>query len=116
MLPGTGRAPRPGRTRRPGDRPARPSRAPTPRPYQPGLPAVRRRPCAHPTPPKPHPMNPPDEQSPAADAFHAGDHLALQAGAGTGKTTPLALLAHSTTRRGRYLAYNRAIAQDARTR
>ncbi|WP_416972201.1 UvrD-helicase domain-containing protein [Streptomyces sp. 4F14] len=60
-------------------------------------------------------MNPTDEQAAAADAFHAGHHLALQAGAGTGKTTTLALLAHTTTRRGRYLAYNRAIAQDART-
>ncbi|MEU6097732.1 UvrD-helicase domain-containing protein [Streptomyces sp. NPDC047079] len=61
-------------------------------------------------------MNPTDEQTAAADAFHAGDHLVLQAGAGTGKTTTLALLARATTRRGRYLAYNRAIAQDARTR
>ncbi|MFJ7182382.1 UvrD-helicase domain-containing protein [Streptomyces massasporeus] len=61
-------------------------------------------------------MNPTDEQTAAADAFHAGRHLALQAGAGTGKTTTLALLARTTTRRGRYLAYNRAIAQDARTR
>ncbi|MGW3289428.1 UvrD-helicase domain-containing protein [Streptomyces sp. NPDC001002] len=61
-------------------------------------------------------MKPTDEQQAAADAFHAGDHLALQAGAGTGKTTTLALLAHTTRRRGRYLAYNRAIAQDARTR
>ncbi|MGW2386059.1 UvrD-helicase domain-containing protein [Streptomyces sp. NPDC001658] len=61
-------------------------------------------------------MNPTDEQTAAADAFHAGEHLALQAGAGTGKTTTLALLAHTTQRRGRYLAYNRAIAQDARAR
>ncbi|AEN07983.1 MULTISPECIES: UvrD-helicase domain-containing protein [unclassified Streptomyces] len=61
-------------------------------------------------------MNPTDEQTAAADAFHAGQHLALQAGAGTGKTTTLALLARTTTRRGRYLAYNRAIAQDACTR
>ncbi|MDC2960397.1 UvrD-helicase domain-containing protein [Streptomyces gilvifuscus] len=61
-------------------------------------------------------MKPTDEQTAAADAFHTGHHLALQAGAGTGKTTTLALLAHATTRRGRYLAYNRAIAQDARTR
>ncbi|WP_432175594.1 UvrD-helicase domain-containing protein [Streptomyces sp. Tue6028] len=61
-------------------------------------------------------MNPTDEQTAAADAFHTGDHLALQAGAGTGKTTALTLLARTTTRRGRYLAYNRAIAQDARTR
>ncbi|MEK2477282.1 UvrD-helicase domain-containing protein [Streptomyces noursei] len=61
-------------------------------------------------------MNPTDEQAAAADTFHAGNHLALQAGAGTGKTTTLALLARSTQRRGRYLAYNRAIADDARTR
>ncbi|MFH9712880.1 UvrD-helicase domain-containing protein [Streptomyces luteogriseus] len=61
-------------------------------------------------------MNPTDEQTAAADAFHTGNHLALQAGAGTGKTTTLTLLARTTPRRGRYLAYNRAIAQDARTR
>jgi superfamily I DNA/RNA helicase len=61
-------------------------------------------------------MNPTDEQTAAADAFNAGDHLALQAGAGTGKTTTLTLLARTTKRRGRYLAYNRAIAQDATAR
>ncbi|WP_055617854.1 UvrD-helicase domain-containing protein [Streptomyces phaeochromogenes] len=61
-------------------------------------------------------MNPTDEQTAAADAFHAGEHLALQAGAGTGKTTTLDLLARTTKRRGRYFAYNRAIAQDARSR
>ncbi|GAA4027094.1 UvrD-helicase domain-containing protein [Streptomyces plumbiresistens] len=61
-------------------------------------------------------MNPTDEQTAAADAFHAGHHLALQAGAGTGKTTTLTLLARTTARRGRYLAYNRAIAQDATAR
>ncbi|ANS62278.1 hypothetical protein SLINC_0054 [Streptomyces lincolnensis] len=61
-------------------------------------------------------MNPTDEQTAAADAFHAGQHLALQAGAGTGKTTTLTLLARTTKGCGRYLACNRAIAQDARTR
>jgi superfamily I DNA/RNA helicase len=61
-------------------------------------------------------LTPTSEQQAAADAFHRGEHLALQAGAGTGKTTTLAELAHATRRRGRYLAYNRAIAQDARTR
>ncbi len=60
-------------------------------------------------------MKPTDEQAAAADRFQAGDHLALQAGAGTGKTTTLALLAHGTRRRGRYLAYNRAIAHGAAT-
>ena len=61
-------------------------------------------------------LNPTDEQSAAADAFQSGDHLVLQAGAGTGKTTTLTLLAKATKRRGRYLAYNRSIAQDAATR
>ncbi|WP_260639633.1 UvrD-helicase domain-containing protein [Streptomyces angustmyceticus] len=61
-------------------------------------------------------MNPTDEQTAAADHFYTGEHLALQAGAGTGKTTTLALLAHNTKRRGRYIAYNRAIALDAATR
>ncbi len=56
------------------------------------------------------------EQTAAADAFRNGDHLTLQAGAGTGKTTTLDLLARTTKRQGRYLAYNRAIAQNAATR
>ncbi len=60
--------------------------------------------------------SPTDEQTAAADRFHAGDHLALQAGAGAGKTSTLALLAHGTRRRGRYIAYNRAIAHEAATR
>ncbi|MEV6013761.1 UvrD-helicase domain-containing protein [Streptomyces sp. NPDC051976] len=59
---------------------------------------------------------PTDEQAAAARAFQAGDHLAIQAGAGTGKTTTLALLAQGTPRHGRYLAYNRAIATDAKRR
>jgi superfamily I DNA/RNA helicase len=61
-------------------------------------------------------MNPTDEQTTAADAFRAGNHLALQAGAGTGKTTTLTFLARTTDRRGCYIAYNRAIAQDAHAR
>ncbi|WP_108999030.1 UvrD-helicase domain-containing protein [Streptomyces rishiriensis] len=61
-------------------------------------------------------MKPTDEQTAAVDAFYAGHHLALQAGAGTGKTATLTLLARTTQRRGRYLAYNRAIAQDATAR
>ncbi|MFG2379161.1 UvrD-helicase domain-containing protein [Streptomyces sp. NPDC048504] len=61
-------------------------------------------------------MKPTDEQVAAADAFQAGDHLALQAGAGTGKTTTLALLAHATRRRGRYFAFNRPVAQAAGAR
>ncbi|MER6077352.1 UvrD-helicase domain-containing protein [Streptomyces sp. NPDC001833] len=59
---------------------------------------------------------PAEEQTAAADAFQAGHHLVLQAGAGTGKTTTLALLAAGTNRRGRYLAFNREIARAAATR
>ncbi|MGW4049538.1 UvrD-helicase domain-containing protein [Streptomyces sp. NPDC004779] len=61
-------------------------------------------------------FTPTDEQAEAADQFTTGRHMALQAGAGTGKTSTLDLLARSTTRRGRYFAYNRAIAQEAATR
>ncbi|MFG3172343.1 UvrD-helicase domain-containing protein [Streptomyces sp. NPDC048200] len=60
--------------------------------------------------------NPTDEQINAADAFRAGHHLVLQAGAGTGKTSTLSLLAADTTRRGRYLAFNKDIARDASSR
>ena len=58
-------------------------------------------------------IRPTEEQAAASEAFCAGDHLSLQAGAGTGKTTTLALLAASTPRRGRYLAFNKAIALAA---
>ncbi|MFH8592023.1 UvrD-helicase domain-containing protein [Streptomyces rimosus] len=63
------------------------------------------------------------EQTAAADAFRTGDHLVIQAGAGTGKTTTLAMLARCTPprgrppcRQGRYIAFNRAIARDATRR
>ncbi|MFI0262170.1 UvrD-helicase domain-containing protein [Streptomyces sp. NPDC017056] len=62
------------------------------------------------------------EQTAATDAFRAGDHLVIQAGAGTGKTTTLTMLAHHASprgrpgRQGRYIAFNRAIARDAAQR
>ncbi|MGW1656008.1 UvrD-helicase domain-containing protein [Streptomyces atratus] len=63
------------------------------------------------------PFNPTDEQAVALDAFGGGDHLAIQAGAGTGKTSTLAFLAEQkAARRGLYLAFNRAIALDAASR
>lgn len=40
--------------------------------------------------------------------------MVIEAGAGTGKTTSLRMLSDSTPRRGVYIAYNRAIAQDAK--
>ncbi|WP_455430932.1 3'-5' exonuclease [Streptomyces bottropensis] len=59
---------------------------------------------------------PTDEQIHATDAFRAGRHLVLQAGAGTGKTATLVMLAAATSRRGRYLAFNKSIALDAAAR
>ncbi|MFG2288084.1 UvrD-helicase domain-containing protein [Streptomyces sp. NPDC048595] len=59
---------------------------------------------------------PTPEQTAAAEAFATGAHLAIQAGAGTGKTTTLAMLAHSARRQGRlgrYIAFNRAVARHA---
>ncbi|MBL3666926.1 ATP-dependent helicase [Streptomyces sp. M2CJ-2] len=59
---------------------------------------------------------PTPEQVHAADTFRSGQHLALQAGAGTGKTSTLRLLAADTQRRGRYMAFNKDIARDAAAR
>lgn len=57
-------------------------------------------------------MRPTDEQRAAAELFLRGDTMVIDALAGTGKTTTLQLLAGMTRRRGRYLAYNRAIVGD----
>lgn len=54
-----------------------------------------------------------EEQEAAVEAFLSRQHLALQAGAGTGKTTTLALLAKADRRRGHYLSFNKSIAADA---
>lgn len=63
------------------------------------------------------PFTPTDEQAAALEAFKISEHLVIQAGAGTGKTSTLAFLAEQMpARRGRYLAFNRAIALDAATR
>ncbi|MGX1757256.1 UvrD-helicase domain-containing protein [Streptomyces lydicus] len=59
---------------------------------------------------------PTPEQSAAAEAFPTGAHLVIQAGAGTGKTTTLAMLARTARRQGRsgrYIAFNRAVARHA---
>ncbi|MFB7648061.1 UvrD-helicase domain-containing protein [Streptomyces sp. NPDC056084] len=63
------------------------------------------------------PFSPTDEQTAALEAFRSGSHLAVQAGAGTGKTSTLAFLTEQMPhRRGRYLAFNRAIALNASAR
>ncbi|GGR53066.1 UvrD-helicase domain-containing protein [Streptomyces netropsis] len=61
-------------------------------------------------------MAPTKEQQAAREVFAAGRDLALVAGAGTGKTSTLILMGAATRKRGLYVAFNRAIADDARGR
>jgi superfamily I DNA/RNA helicase len=61
-------------------------------------------------------VEPTGEQRQARDVFAVGGDLAVVAGAGTGKTSTLMLMAAATRRRGLYLAFNRATAEDARRR
>jgi len=58
-------------------------------------------------------FTPTAEQRDALRLFETGESLAIEAGAGTGKTSTLKLLAGSTDRRGQYLAFNKAIVTDA---
>lgn len=65
--------------------------------------------------------DPTAEQQAAIDAFRTGAHLTLEAGAGTGKTSTLKFLsaavpgrADGSPRKGNYLAYNAAIAREAK--
>lgn len=58
-------------------------------------------------------FNPTAEQQAIIDAFLTGGSLVIEAGAGTGKTSTLRMLAQSTPKRGLYIAYNRAIKDDA---
>lgn len=62
------------------------------------------------------PAGPPPtpEQTAIIDGYMRGEHLTVEALAGTGKTTSLRLLAgERPTRPGAYIAYNKAIADDA---
>jgi hypothetical protein len=55
------------------------------------------------------------EQAAIITAFGTGRNLVIEAGAGTGKTSTLKMLAaDAPRRRGLYVAYNRAIADDAK--
>jgi hypothetical protein len=56
---------------------------------------------------------PTKEQRDAHEKFRTGESLVIEAGAGTGKTATLCLLAESTTRRGQYVAFNKAIVTEA---
>lgn len=60
---------------------------------------------------------PTQEQLAALEAYATGEDLIIEAGAGTGKTATLKLLAESdSTRRGQYIAFNRAIVTEAQER
>jgi ABC-type transport system involved in cytochrome c biogenesis ATPase subunit len=59
-------------------------------------------------------VKPTTEQVRAVDAFRAGGTLVIEAGAGSGKTSTLRMLANAKPAgRGLYLAYNKAIQTDA---
>ncbi len=59
---------------------------------------------------------PTDEQDLAIEMKRRGVHFALQAGAGTGKTTTLELVARAGRGRGTFLAFNRSVVDDAARR
>ncbi len=60
-------------------------------------------------------MTPTDEQEEALRLFATGGSLAIEAGAGTGKTSTLVLLAEAAgNRRGQYIAFNKALVEDGR--
>lgn len=59
-------------------------------------------------------MKPTDQQAAIVDAARTGEDLIVEAGAGTGKTSTLRLLAaDQPKKRGLYLAYNKAVATEA---
>lgn len=61
-------------------------------------------------------FTPTDEQVAIRDGFRSGENLKINAGAGTGKTATLRLLAEEgkpTGRNGIYLAFNKPIAEEA---
>lgn len=59
-------------------------------------------------------MNPTPEQLRAIELFATGESLAIEAGAGTGKTSTLVLLAEQAARRrGQYVAFNRSLVEDS---
>jgi AAA domain len=60
-------------------------------------------------------LTPTAEQQAIIDAARSGDNLVVVAGAGSGKTSTQRMVSRSLpTKRGIYIAYNRAIADDAR--
>jgi superfamily I DNA/RNA helicase len=58
--------------------------------------------------------SPTPEQGDILNAFTTNEHLVIAAGAGSGKTTTLNLLAGTTGRKGLYVAFGRAIKDEAK--
>jgi hypothetical protein len=58
-------------------------------------------------------ITPTAEQVAALEAFATGQPLVIEAGAGTGKTSTLRLLAESTTKACQYVAFNKSIVTEA---
>lgn len=58
-------------------------------------------------------MQPTTEQQDIIDAAASGKHLVIQAGAGTGKTSTLQMVANVLPEEAIYVAYNKATATDA---
>lgn len=57
-------------------------------------------------------FDPTPEQESALAMFRRGDSMVIEAGAGTGKTSTLTMLARDADRHGRYLAFNKSIVTD----
>lgn len=56
------------------------------------------------------------EQRAAREVFASGADLTLVAGAGTGKTSTLMMMAEATSKHGLYMAFNKTTADDAQRR
>jgi hypothetical protein len=61
-------------------------------------------------------FTPTGEQQAILDAFAEDGNMVIGARAGTGKTATLKLLAEATAKRGKYIAYNRAPVDEARSK
>jgi superfamily II DNA or RNA helicase len=62
------------------------------------------------------PHKPTDEQEAGLEAFRTGNNIVFNAGAGTGKTTLLNMMANDTNDKGVYIAFNSALCDDALVR
>ena len=59
---------------------------------------------------------PTQEQENAMTMFGTGEDMVIEAGAGTGKTSTLILIADTTEKRGQYVAFNKAIVEEAKAK